>query len=98
MRVRHSPCSWLKEIVEPDSVAGNTLMGMFTRLIFRKPFHVARAVTGPPGTQNVELRTRNLELRGRTGKRIGHLAGPFRAEPGIGANFRTLQARCAAHR
>ena len=26
-----------------DSVAGNTLMGMVTRLIFRKPFQVARA-------------------------------------------------------
>jgi hypothetical protein len=30
--------------MEPlDSVAGNTLIGMFTRLIFRKPCHVARA-------------------------------------------------------
>ena len=26
-----------------DSVAGNTLIGMLTRLILRKPFHVARA-------------------------------------------------------
>src|SRR5206468_3228268 len=43
MRVRHSPCSWLNEIVPLASVAGNTLIGMFTRLIFRKPFHVARA-------------------------------------------------------
>src|SRR3954452_19754168 len=42
MRVRHSACSWLKEIVPLDSVAGNTLIGMFTRLIFRKPFQVAR--------------------------------------------------------
>jgi hypothetical protein len=32
-----------KEIVPLDSVAGNTLIGMFTRLIFRKPFQVARA-------------------------------------------------------
>src|SRR4051812_16678812 len=43
MRVWHSPWSWLKEIDPLDSVAGNTLIGMFTRLIFRKPFHVARA-------------------------------------------------------
>jgi hypothetical protein len=33
----------LNEIVPFDSVAGNTLMGMFTRLIFRNPFQVARA-------------------------------------------------------
>ena len=52
MRVRHSPCSWLKEIVAPDSVAGNTLIGMFTRLTFRKPFQVARApmVLQAPGS------------------------------------------------
>src|SRR3989442_13461242 len=43
MRVWHSPWSWLKAIVPLDSVAGNTLIGMFTRLIFRKPFQVARA-------------------------------------------------------
>src|SRR5216684_7597782 len=43
MRVWHSPCSWLNAIEPLDSVAGNTLIGMFTRLIFRKPFHVARA-------------------------------------------------------
>src|SRR4030095_15653869 len=43
MRVWHSPWSWLKEIVPADSVAGNTLIGMFTRLIFRNPFQVARA-------------------------------------------------------
>src|SRR5437867_6833175 len=48
MRVRHSPCSWLNEIVAPDSVAGNTLTGMLTRLTFRKPFHVARAAMSPP--------------------------------------------------
>src|SRR5436309_6569176 len=46
MRVWHSPWSWLKEIVPLDSVAGNTLMGMFTRLIFRKPFQVAREAIG----------------------------------------------------
>src|SRR5712691_8905695 len=46
MRVWHSPCSWLNEIEPLDSVAGNTLIGMFTRLIFRKPFHVARAAIG----------------------------------------------------
>src|SRR5262245_42967933 len=46
MRVRHSPWSWLNEIDPLDSVAGNTLIGMFTRLIFRKPFHVARAAIG----------------------------------------------------
>src|SRR5437763_6960549 len=43
MRVWHSPWSWLNEIVALDSVAGNTLIGMFTRLILRKPFQVARA-------------------------------------------------------
>src|SRR5437870_2081661 len=43
MRVWHSPWSWLNEIVPLDSVAGNTLIGMFTRLIFRKPFQVGRA-------------------------------------------------------
>src|SRR5204862_1361074 len=43
MRVWHSPWSWLNEMVPLDSVAGNTLMGMFTRLILRKPFQVARA-------------------------------------------------------
>src|SRR4029453_15329838 len=42
MRVWHSPWSWLNEIDPLDSVAGNTLMGMFTRLILRKPFQVAR--------------------------------------------------------
>src|SRR5262245_56812051 len=45
MRVWHSPWSWLKEIDPLDSVAGNTLIRMFTRLIFRKPFQVARAAT-----------------------------------------------------
>jgi hypothetical protein len=34
MRVWHSPWSWLTEIEPLDSVAGNTLIGMFTRLIF----------------------------------------------------------------
>src|SRR5260370_34521447 len=43
MRVWHSPCSWLNAIEPLDSVAGNNLIGMFTRLIVRKPFHVARA-------------------------------------------------------
>src|SRR5215472_12744836 len=43
MRVWHSPWSWLNEIVALDSVAGNTLMGMFTRLTLRYPFQVARA-------------------------------------------------------
>src|SRR5438270_517847 len=43
MRVRHSAWSWLNEIDPLDSVAGNTLIGMFTRLIFRNPFHVALA-------------------------------------------------------
>src|SRR5256885_12263674 len=46
MRVWHSPWSWLNEMVPADSVAGNTLIGMFTRLIFRNPFHVARAAIG----------------------------------------------------
>jgi hypothetical protein len=35
MRVRHSPCSWLKLSDAAASVAGNTFTGMFTRLIFR---------------------------------------------------------------
>src|SRR3954463_15923711 len=46
MRVLHSPCSWLKLSVAPVSVAGNTLIGMFTRLILRYPFHVGRAAIG----------------------------------------------------
>jgi hypothetical protein len=33
----------LNEIVLLDSVAGNTLMGMFTRLTFKNPFQVALA-------------------------------------------------------
>ena len=32
----------LKEMVAADSVAGNTLTGMFTRLTLRKPFQVGR--------------------------------------------------------
>src|SRR5262245_50659102 len=47
MRVLHSPCSWLNEIVALDSVAGNTLMGMVTRLTLRWPFQVARAAMVP---------------------------------------------------
>src|SRR6186713_1002135 len=43
MRVWHSPWSWLNEIVALDSVAGNTLIGMLTRLTRRNPFHVALA-------------------------------------------------------
>src|SRR3954452_20286197 len=43
MRVWHSPWSWLKLMVAAESVAGNTLTGMFTRLIFRNPFQVGRA-------------------------------------------------------
>ena len=43
MRVWHSPWSWLKLSVAPASVAGKTFTGMFTRLIFRYPFHVGRA-------------------------------------------------------
>ena len=43
MRVWHSACSWLKLMVAAESVAGNTRIGMFTRLIFRKPFQVGRA-------------------------------------------------------
>src|SRR3954463_7624057 len=48
MRVLHSPCSWLKLSVAPVSVAGNTLIGMFTRLILRYPFHVGRAAMSSP--------------------------------------------------
>src|SRR5882724_13289308 len=47
MRVWHSPCSWLKLSVAPASVAGNTLIGMLTRLILRYPFHVGRAAIKP---------------------------------------------------
>src|SRR5918996_6267274 len=43
MRVWHSAWSWLKEILAADSVAGNTLTGMLTRLTLRNPFHVGRA-------------------------------------------------------
>src|SRR4051812_44238631 len=43
MRVWHWPWSWLKLIVALASVAGNTLTGMFTRLIFKYPFQVGRA-------------------------------------------------------
>src|SRR4051812_27359891 len=57
-------------MVPADSVAGNTLIGMFTRLIFRKPFHVARAVTGPPG--NSELKTRKSELTRESGTLPAH--------------------------
>src|ERR1700716_2026629 len=46
IRVWHSACSWLKLIVAPASVAGNTFTGMLTRLIFRYPFHVGRAAIG----------------------------------------------------
>src|SRR6185295_13878627 len=42
MRVWHSAWSWLKEMVSEDSVAGNTLTGMLTRLTFRNPFQVGR--------------------------------------------------------
>ena len=35
MRVWHSAWSWLNEIEPLDSVAGNTLIGMLTRLILR---------------------------------------------------------------
>src|SRR5919205_1214690 len=42
MRVWHSAWSWLKLIVAAESVAGNTRMGMLTRLTFRNPFHVGR--------------------------------------------------------
>src|SRR6187549_3395036 len=43
MRVWHSAWSWLNEMAAADSVAGNTLTGMLTRLTFRKPFQVGRA-------------------------------------------------------
>src|SRR4029450_10931378 len=49
MRVWHSAWSWLKLIVAAESVAGNTRIGMFTRLILRKPFQVGRAgIQSPP--------------------------------------------------
>src|SRR5689334_24208942 len=43
MRVWHSAWSWLKLSVAPASVAGNTLIGMLTRLILRYPFQVGLA-------------------------------------------------------
>jgi hypothetical protein len=43
MRVWHAAWSWLKLMVAAESVAGNTRTGMFTRLIFRKPFQVGLA-------------------------------------------------------
>jgi hypothetical protein len=46
MRVWHSAWSWLNDSVAADSVAGNTRIGMFTRLTFRKPFHVERTAIG----------------------------------------------------
>src|SRR5262245_14438398 len=46
IRVWHSPWSWLKLNVAPASVAGNTLIGMLTRLILRYPFQVGRAGIG----------------------------------------------------
>src|SRR5204863_8654824 len=70
MRVRHSPCSWLNEIEPLDSVAGNTLIGMFTRLIFRKPFQVGRAAMAylllaqePVKKYDVERRTRSTRSK-----------------------------------
>src|SRR5438034_6470903 len=70
MRVWHSPWSWLKEIVPLDSVAGNTLIGMFTRLIFRKPFQVGRAAMAyllsaqePVKKYDVERRTRRTRSK-----------------------------------
>src|SRR5688572_9849205 len=48
MRERHSRCSWLKLMVAAASVAGNTRIGMFTRLILRYPFHVGRAAIWTP--------------------------------------------------
>src|SRR5215212_976567 len=45
MRVWQALWSWLNEIVPADSVAGNTLIGMLTRLTLRNPFHVALAAT-----------------------------------------------------
>src|SRR5687767_13044401 len=48
MRVLHSRWSWLKAMVAADSVAGNTLTGIVTRLTLRWPFHVGRAAICEP--------------------------------------------------
>src|SRR5262252_3167361 len=77
MRVRHSPWSWLNEIVPLDSVAGNTLTGMFTRLTFRKPFHVARAAIN---VLNRDRRSLAVELDGA-------LADFVPKQPSCGAIF-----------
>src|SRR5215831_17459704 len=89
MRVRHSPWSWLKEIVADDSVAGNTLIGMFTRLIFRKPFQVALAAIVMPRPVRREGRDqgpcRGSGSRARRSYRAvaGGLQRSARAEPRV---------------
>src|SRR5690348_9095269 len=55
MRVWHSAWSWLKLMVAAESVAGNTLTGMFTRLIFMKPFQVGRAAMEELSTESVSV-------------------------------------------
>src|SRR5437588_2844165 len=48
-------------MVPLDSVAGNTLIGMFTRLTLRKPFHVARAAIMCPFSHfHVSAHCRNV--------------------------------------
>src|SRR5687768_12389681 len=45
-------------MVAAASVAGNTRMGMFTRLILRYPFHVGRAAIWTPSTRENEMLAR----------------------------------------
>src|SRR2546422_5351891 len=98
MRVWHSPWSWLNEIVPLDSVAGNTLIGMFTRLIFRNPFQVARAAIALPlsvptcaGLKTVPLRFVALvvgaEIQSGAREVDGVLADLVPQEPPRGAVF-----------
>src|SRR5437763_15463551 len=63
-------------MVPLDSVAGNTLIGMFTRLTLRKPFHVARAAIMCPFSHCLLL------LAGAPRPaRVAPLAGPRRPAP-----------------
>ena len=45
----------VEESVAADSVAGNTRIGMFTRLTFRNPFHVDRTAMESPSSAKLEV-------------------------------------------
>src|ERR1041384_5555335 len=97
MRVWHSAWSWLKLIVAAESVAGNTRIGMFTRLILRKPFQVGRAaIESPPlgnyrsngdqkrmGCSDLHGSTPNIQLPGKTFARLPLGVGSW--ELGVGS-------------